>query len=792
MIGPARLFAFLLVASIGLTGSSQRRPAPLPAGQPASPTWAAGSAAREALQSPVDSAVAELAVRRPWHSAQLLRGASGGGSSLQPQGRLVLARAETQAKSWERVRQLLDGAPWLDEVEGGEGWMLLGRAFEEMGRWQPAAEAYGRYLALAHARESAGTPAVVARRVRTLEHSGVGPESLELLASLRAREPTVASWIALEVARVAAARGDAAQVRALVASVPEPDLRDRVWDLEARALLAAGDSAAARPVIETAARTLGSEARRGEAWALLGDLLRLGGSPDAAREAYRSALGIAPAAASGRAARYLLEYGGLDAAQSLQVARALERVGDTERALRAYDLHASMTPVALPAGVRFARAGLMAELRERQDEAVREFTALQSDPQVGAGALTRWAELRELQGRSEDALTLRNRLMERFPASAEAANVLFLRGDAAHDAGNIDAALRDYRRLVDAAPSQDRAGLARMRWGQLHLHRGQPREAAEVFEGYLAQFPTGRRWEEATYWAAKARLDLGEGARARELISQLRAREPFGYYAILAGDLVGEPFRVDVPAGEEPPFPQWIVGGLATVDLLRSAGLREGAVTAVARLRARAADAPAAEALRLSLELTQRGYSLDGINVASELRARGEPLTRRLLEAMYPFPDRERVRREAREIGADPLLVAALIRQESAWEETIRSAVGATGLMQIMPQTGRELFDQLGLPDYDPEMLEVGDLNLHLGTTYLVDLLERYGGDLPLALSGYNAGPHRADRWRSFPEAADSLRFTERIPFAETRDYVKRIYRNRAIYRALYGPPSTE
>jgi soluble lytic murein transglycosylase len=108
-----------------------------------------------------------------------------------------------------------------------------------------------------------------------------------------------------------------------------------------------------------------------------------------------------------------------------------------------------------------------------------------------------------------------------------------------------------------------------------------------------------------------------------------------------------------------------------------------------------------------------------------------------------------------------------------------------------MPQTGQQLFDQLRLGDFESEMLEVGDLNLHLGTSYLVELLDRYGGDLPLALSGYNAGPHRADRWKDFPEAEDSLRFTERIPFAETRDYVKRIYRNRAIYRALYGPPST-
>jgi soluble lytic murein transglycosylase len=84
-------------------------------------------------------------------------------------------------------------------------------------------------------------------------------------------------------------------------------------------------------------------------------------------------------------------------------------------------------------------------------------------------------------------------------------------------------------------------------------------------------------------------------------------------------------------------------------------------------------------------------------------------------------------------------------------------------------------------------MLEVADLNLHLGAGYLVDALARYNGDLPLTLSMYNAGPHRADRWKDFPEASDRLRFTERIPFAETRDYVKRVTRNRILYEALYG-----
>lgn len=78
-------------------------------------------------------------------------------------------------------------------------------------------------------------------------------------------------------------------------------------------------------------------------------------------------------------------------------------------------------------------------------------------------------------------------------------------------------------------------------------------------------------------------------------------------------------------------------------------------------------------------------------------------------------------------------------------------------------------------------------MNLHLGAAFFVDMSARYGGDLPLVLSAYNAGPTRANRWRRYPEASDPLRFTERIPFDETRGYVKNVRRNLGVYRVLYG-----
>ena len=104
----------------------------------------------------------------------------------------------------------------------------------------------------------------------------------------------------------------------------------------------------------------------------------------------------------------------------------------------------------------------------------------------------------------------------------------------------------------------------------------------------------------------------------------------------------------------------------------------------------------------------------------------------------------------------DPALVRAVVDVESSYDPAARSGKGAMGLMQLMPATARSL--QVDNP-YDPEE------NLRGGTTYLRGLLDRFGGDLELALAGYNAGPAAVDRYRGLP------------PYPETHDYVDRVLR---------------
>jgi soluble lytic murein transglycosylase len=106
--------------------------------------------------------------------------------------------------------------------------------------------------------------------------------------------------------------------------------------------------------------------------------------------------------------------------------------------------------------------------------------------------------------------------------------------------------------------------------------------------------------------------------------------------------------------------------------------------------------------------------------------------------------------------------------------------------MQLLPQTARDVAPRAGLPEYRRSQLTVPQVNLLLGTQYLADMLERFDGDPIAGMISYNAGPHRFVRWRDFAEFEDPETRVERIPFRETREYVRAVTELAEIYRFLY------
>ncbi len=151
----------------------------------------------------------------------------------------------------------------------------------------------------------------------------------------------------------------------------------------------------------------------------------------------------------------------------------------------------------------------------------------------------------------------------------------------------------------------------------------------------------------------------------------------------------------------------------------------------------------------------------------------------------FPTPFRDEVLGVAQEVGIDAAYVYGLIRQESRFVTDARSNVGASGLMQVMPATARWTARKLGLP-YGPGQLTDRVANLRLGMGYLRLILDDFEGAQALAAAAYNAGPNRPRRWRQGPPLESAI-WVENIPFAETRDYVKKVLSNASDYAAILG-----
>ena len=748
-----------------------------------------GNSYRSLLLSPADSALAEFEAGRFWHAARMLR--EEGAAAGTPEDVLLLARAEAGWKNWSAVAELLDGAEWLSEESDAIGLYILGRAWEAQGQWEEAAESYGRYVDLG----SLGTTrhhASIVRRTRSLWMSGEREASF---ISLRQLEPHLGaqSWTALEIALGEARDGNASSVEDLLGMIEQPLAQLFSWRLLPDALFEAGDLIGATEAFRQAYQQLNGD-RRATAAIELAELLLAGGDTATARGLLLEGLEEAPGAFRDRAAAELFDLGDTDRELTLELARILDRAGDGRRALTGYDRVVALSAntidgVSVPLPMRVERARLMGTVQTRQEEAIQEFRAIRdvtTDDRIGGRNLELWAQLRRRQGLDEHVRTLRRWLLEEHPNSSEAAEVAWSRASQADSRGELDSALRQYAVLSSNARTHARAGQARMRSGQIYLGRSDRVQAAGVFEGYLEDFPEGRRWQEASYWAGRMRMELGDTTAAEKHIRQIKTRDPVSYYAVIGAELLGELYTMNVSDADDPAIPPWLNRGLSDIDLFTEAGLEQAAVAEIDRLR-EVAKTSKNDMLGLAEGLIARGRTIDGINLGWALRDEGHEWDSRLIRVAFPLPYLDLIRREAMEWGVDPIILAAIIRQESAFKADIGSHAGAIGLMQVMPPTGAQLARVHGPSDFQEAHLASPEVSLHLGAAYFVEMSARYDGVLPLILSAYNAGPTRATRWKQYPEISDLLRFTERIPFVETRGYVKNVRRNLGIYGVLYG-----
>ncbi|GAB3755648.1 transglycosylase SLT domain-containing protein [Lysobacter olei] len=154
----------------------------------------------------------------------------------------------------------------------------------------------------------------------------------------------------------------------------------------------------------------------------------------------------------------------------------------------------------------------------------------------------------------------------------------------------------------------------------------------------------------------------------------------------------------------------------------------------------------------------------------------------RLYHLRFPLHHDAAIRREASRHKIDPAWVAAEIRAESIFNPTARSSANAMGLMQVIPATGAAVASRIGLPWTGPDMLYDPDTNIAIGTAYLRQLMDQYGGQPYTTIAGYNAGPAPLARWQAQRPNMDPDFWIETISYKETREYVARVLAFSVIY----------
>jgi soluble lytic murein transglycosylase len=750
---------------------------------------------------PITHAAMALAVRqaeghleagRPWAAWKELRTFVQEPADAPERVVLAGARAAAGWDGWSQVRRLLEGRDWLAERGRGEGLYLLGRAYADKQDWAQSADAYRRYLEVRGAErrpEAAARMGVVLTRAK--DSAGAG----RAFATAAGGGAEAADWMRALEAETLGQAGDAGVVRAASLPSASAPVRLRQTRAEARWRLARGDTAGALDRLEREEQILKAAEAAPQAAELAMEharLLRAAGRMAEARADLRRVAADAnvPGPLRVRAAAHLGEMPGSPTVDE-ELARAAAYEAGARPGLAARSLRSALRAGAPDDPATRLRLGrLLFDARDFRParEVLLEAAARQTDPALAAEAELYAARALRRLG-SLDGYAEMKVLVEKRGGTAAAGSALFLLGDASDDR---DRAIAYYRRAAEVTASPD-AREAGFRLGDRLLKADQGGAAAAAWEAYAARWPRGAQTAEAAYRAGVIHERAGRDGKARALYAAAIAADPVSYFAIRASDRMGaDPLAAALANTREWPSVPGDAGeaaaALRRLDALDAAGMADAWKEELA-WQIRRLDRRPAALLALAEGLRDRGHSVEGIRMGRALleRRNGE-WDARLLRVVFPFVYRELLEAEADRADVDPYLLAGLVRQESSFNPQARSWVGATGLSQIMPATGAWLAPGAGVPNFDPSLLTVPEINLRMGARYLRDQMRRYDGKRDLALAAYNAGPSRADRWRrELGYGGDPDRFRERIPFAETREYVQVVIRNAVVYRRLYG-----
>ncbi len=412
------------------------------------------------------------------------------------------------------------------------------------------------------------------------------------------------------------------------------------------------------------------------------------------------------------------------------------------------------------------------------------------------------AELVRNEGNTAEHDALVAQISQQYPNSRWLEEALYSGGNMYLIKRDPTHAIANYMELVTRFPHSVYAPSAHWRSAWLNYRLRHNADAARMFEEQITLYPGGQEIPGALYWRGRLYEDVeGNFGQALNYYRALNTAYVNSYYAMLGRQ------RLAVLGNRETAEPTPVLASVRAVEdpHLIDALPEDDPHLIKARLLANAA---LNEYIRPEIQLSPTSGQWGALAEAQIYQSFGE--NARALQAMkrskvpfsslpvaevptvywqlvFPRPYWQQLSADAQNQGLDPYLVTSLIRQESEFNPGAVSRANACGLMQLLPSTGKMLAKKEGERHFSADQLFDPSENLRLGTTYLRENIDRYGGQVEYALAAYNAGDAPVRQWIASGDYKDIPEWVESIPYSETRDYVQSILRNREVYRAVYG-----
>lgn len=418
-------------------------------------------------------------------------------------------------------------------------------------------------------------------------------------------------------------------------------------------------------------------------------------------------------------------------------------------------------------------------------------------PETGEGLVKLAAIVRE----DEEAIPILDRAIANFPDRA--AEALLLRAKTLDRLDSADSAKQARESILTQYSNSDTAAELRWQYARDRAEEGDFAEAWQWAQQITTENPNSEEAPKAAFWVGKWAARLGREAEAKQAFEFAIGNYPESYYAwrsaVQLGWEVGDfnTLRSRSPQVVIPTNRHALPSGSQTLQELYWLGLDREAWTIWQVEFENAMQPTADEQFTDGIMRVGVGDYLEGLFMLSNLKWRDEPEVRsRYLElkqtpaywqGLYPFPYLEPILKWSQERQLNPMLTISLIRQESRFMRSIQSSVGATGLMQVMPDTAEWISEQRGEDDLDYDLTNPED-NIRLGTLYLDYTHDEYDDNSLLAMASYNAGPGSVASWLDRFSTRDPDEFAAKIPFPETNHYIEAVFGNYWNYLRLYEP----